>query len=321
MSSCGAASSTAVMLAGMDAARPANVAVPTSTRELRELGARLDEASVGALGGYLRNVDRRALERLRGSAHDVAGFAQALATLCENEATSLVSSAAMIRAGSRPEPDMLGSGLYPAVKAMFFFVRALQDAGCAVLLSTAGQQVGPYTSMNKATARESHPLHALIVAELPGYFDWFTDHRDLRNLFKEGVATWRATWFDENGEAHFAVQLPVVTPATARAGRHITIDDVCTSLRQSIALLQLIERRITALPKATERGALPRAAVRESKPQPGAPRSTEPRRKGRPKSGPPRPRPGVSSAMLVVIIALVAATMGYCAKGYLLVSQ
>jgi len=75
-----------------------------------------------------------------------------------------------------------------AFKATCYFLRALQDALYGVLLETAGGRAGGYSSMADA-AKDSNPVHALLVQALPDYLEWFLDFRNIRNRMKEGVST------------------------------------------------------------------------------------------------------------------------------------
>jgi hypothetical protein len=73
-----------------------------------------------------------------------------------------------------------------AFKSVFFFVRAYQDAVCALLFVLSGKRAGRYTSMAKALEK-GKPVRQLLDDELAGYGDWFYRWRDDRDKIKRGA--------------------------------------------------------------------------------------------------------------------------------------
>jgi hypothetical protein len=74
-------------------------------------------------------------------------------------------------------------------KCMFFFIRALQDNYCRVILEhhpKKGQTLRPIESMEKRLNENNNAVSALIRSQLPDYIPWFYMWRDMRNKVKEG---------------------------------------------------------------------------------------------------------------------------------------
>ena len=73
-------------------------------------------------------------------------------------------------------------------KAMYFFIRAYQDAVYRVLLEANKQQSGPGTSVNPAIGKENGLLATLLGRNYVAYRDWFVRFRDQRNIIKAGTS-------------------------------------------------------------------------------------------------------------------------------------
>jgi len=126
-----------------------------------------------------------------------------------------------------------------AVKAIFYFVRALQDAAYAALLEASGSKAGPYSSMNDCAKKESNPIRPLIDQALPDYFAWFTELRDIRNQMKLGLST----AFGFRGSAgemdvRIILQQPDDKARHVSSGRELTLSDIERCLTMSARLLQ-----------------------------------------------------------------------------------
>jgi hypothetical protein len=134
-----------------------------------------------------------------------------------------------------------------AVKATYYFVRALQDSVYAALLESTGQRAGAYTSMQKCAENPANPIRQLIGQALPGYFDWFSDLRGIRNQMKLGVST--AFGFrGVPGEKQVRVILQDIDDSNRHVsqGREISLVDVETSLVQSARLLRWAAEHISS---------------------------------------------------------------------------
>jgi hypothetical protein len=125
-----------------------------------------------------------------------------------------------------------------ALKAEFYFIRALQDATYAALLEAGGNRPGRYSSMHDCAKNPANPLRPLIDAALPEYFVWFADLRALRNVMKLGAST-SFEFRGATGARSMYVRLQVVddTRRHVSSGRELSIADVENSLSHSAQLL------------------------------------------------------------------------------------
>jgi hypothetical protein len=137
-----------------------------------------------------------------------------------------------------------------ALKAVFYFVRALQDATYAALLEAGGNRPGAYSSMQGCAKNVANPLRPLIDNALPEYFAWFADLRTLRNEMKLGAST----SFEFRGAAgarEMYVVLQVVNDARRHvsSGRKLSLADVEKSLSHSAHLLEWAAACVSQWPK------------------------------------------------------------------------
>jgi hypothetical protein len=126
-----------------------------------------------------------------------------------------------------------------ALKAAFYFVRALQDATYAALLEASGNRPGAYSSMQDCAKNAANPIRPLIEKALPTYFAWFADLRALRNGMKLGAST----AFEFYGaaprrQAHVVLQVVDDARRHVSNGRKLSLVDIDTSLSQSAQLLE-----------------------------------------------------------------------------------
>ena len=126
-----------------------------------------------------------------------------------------------------------------ALKALFYFVRSLQDATYAALLEAGGNHPGAYSSMQDCAKNAANPLRSLIDNALPGYFAWFADLRALRNQMKLGAST-SFEFRGPVGARQMYVALQVVDDSLRHvsSGRKLSISDVEKSLAHSAGLLE-----------------------------------------------------------------------------------
>ncbi len=98
--------------------------------------------------------------RMTSCAQDITGFADLFKMVYINKAKEAKESLALNSKmdihelekwwGENSDNSMkLSAQLAASYKAMFFFIRALQDSCCAVLIELSGNNAGAYTSMNK----------------------------------------------------------------------------------------------------------------------------------------------------------------------------
>lgn len=78
-----------------------------------------------------------------------------------------------------------------SVRALFFFIRAFQDAGYRLILESTGQDVGDGSLISKCLnpKKRDNPVASLIRKKIPDYEAWFWDMRDKRNTIKLGTPT------------------------------------------------------------------------------------------------------------------------------------
>jgi hypothetical protein len=103
------------------------------------------------------------------------------------------------------EHERRESGLDPfnqlavVIKLMFFLLRAYVDAVARALIVANEEQAGRRTSMNTALASERNVVSTLVREQIPGFAEWFTTWRDLRNDEKVGAPLNFAMQGDEVG--------------------------------------------------------------------------------------------------------------------------
>jgi hypothetical protein len=126
-----------------------------------------------------------------------------------------------------------------AVKATYYFVRALQDAVYAALLEASGQRAGAYPSMYNCAKNARNPIHVLIEQAIPDYFTWFADFRAVRNQLKLGAST---AFGYQGGRGAKQVQLILQEIDDSKRhvsqGREISLVDIENCLTQSRRLMK-----------------------------------------------------------------------------------
>lgn len=89
--------------------------------------------------------------------------------------------------GQRTNVGAAASGRLAATyKAIFFFVRAYQDATYRVLLQLLGERSGVGVSMARAADNDRNPVARLLAQETPTYLPWFSSWKSLRDSIKDG---------------------------------------------------------------------------------------------------------------------------------------
>ncbi len=74
-------------------------------------------------------------------------------------------------------------------KALFYFVRSLQDAVYRLLLEANGQQVSDNSRISKILVdkRGDNPMSKMLKQSVPEFLEWFKDFREKRNYIKRGT--------------------------------------------------------------------------------------------------------------------------------------
>jgi hypothetical protein len=173
-------------------------------------------------------------------------------TACVFDALSFMTLLRELEAGevARFEKDAPGATAWEsqlsfqfaaAFKAMYYFVRALQDAAYAALLEASGRRAGAYSSMQDCVKKTANPIRSLIEQALPNYFAWFTAFRDVRNDMKLGAST--AFHFRGGASSkEMRVILQKVDDAKRYVshGRELSLVDMEECLMHSAQLLQFV---------------------------------------------------------------------------------
>ena len=138
-----------------------------------------------------------------------------------------------------------------ALKAMYYFVRSLQDAIYAALLEATGHRAGSYTSMHDCAKKDTNPIRLLVEQALPDYFAWFAGFRDIRNDMKLGAST--SFGFRSDGLRRVRVTLQNIDDAKRYVshGRELSLADVEVCLRHSAQLLQFAADHVAKLKRQT----------------------------------------------------------------------
>lgn len=134
-----------------------------------------------------------------------------------------------------------------AVKAMYYFIRALQDSIYAALLEATGHRAGAYSSMHDCAKNAANPIHALISEALPDYFAWFAELRAVRNKMKIGAST-AFGYRGRRGAKDVRLTLQEVDDAKRHVsqGREVSLVDIERCLTQTETLLRWSAEHITA---------------------------------------------------------------------------
>jgi hypothetical protein len=134
-----------------------------------------------------------------------------------------------------------------AIKAFYFFVRALQDACYCVLIEAHHEKGGPGSTM---TVGMKHNVYGAIVREqLPQYAEWFERLRGIRNLMKNGVTTGGAYETDGRRLARVSIWRMNDNPRQQEQHCQLSLIDVEEAVRNSADLLELAARTVKARPR------------------------------------------------------------------------
>lgn len=132
-----------------------------------------------------------------------------------------------------------------AYKALFFFIRSLQDSSCALLIELEGNKSGRYTSMNQnCYKRPDSSIHKLISKAIPNYFDWFSWQKHTRDKMKEGISQGSSFSEQEGLAINFHVVRENGGEPNVEIEEKVRIRDLTDSIKISNELLQLIETEI-----------------------------------------------------------------------------
>jgi len=177
-----------------------------------------------------------------------------ITVLREMEARELQQSGGLVR-GARWD-SRLSFQFAASLKAMYYFIRALQDAVYAALLEGLGNPAGAHASMQTCLKKPSNPVRILIHEALPSYFDWFADFRSIRNRMKVGLSTAFSVRGDQDQrQARLLLQEIDDAKRHVTTGQELGVLDVDKCLKQSAELLQFASDRMSRMARAPSRAA------------------------------------------------------------------
>jgi hypothetical protein len=124
------------------------------------------------------------------------------------------------------------SRLAAAYKAMFFFVRAYQDASYRVLLQLLGDR-NEGVSMSQAAKNPNNPVAEHLAKELPSYMPWFVAWRKLRDSVKAG-----RTHSLRGPQWNIGVSFEEVPPQDSQQSVYVTVrlNQIVEALDQSVGI-------------------------------------------------------------------------------------
>ena len=73
-------------------------------------------------------------------------------------------------------------------KAIFYFIRAYQDALYGTIRELDGEPAGKYTTIQECLSKKGKQYRDKIDKAIPRYFDWFISWREKRNKIKSGIS-------------------------------------------------------------------------------------------------------------------------------------
>ena len=131
--------------------------------------------------------------------------------------------------------------LHASYRAFFFLTRELQDHAYGVLIATCkGGKVGPEPSM-KAAKNVSNPVRLLLDQHTPGYWDWFSRWRSLRNELKDGRSVLLA-----GPVAHLGITFQVTKQPSHQGKHEVRLADATETIKHSTAVIRLATDRLHA---------------------------------------------------------------------------
>lgn len=191
--------------------------------------------------------------RMTSSAQDIVGFANIFKSAYLNKAKEAKESLELNANmdvhqlekwwKENSENSMaLSAELATCYKAMYFFIRALQDCCCAVLMELSGDKAGSYSSMNKNCLKKiNSQIHKDIKKNIPAYFDWFQKQKETRNRIKEGVS-YGTSFSNKDG---LIINLHKIQfedkPPTLDIEERLRIQEINDSINMSCQLMKFIE--------------------------------------------------------------------------------
>lgn len=145
--------------------------------------------------------------------------------------------------------DESGRSLVVGYKSLLFFFRTFQDAAHAVMLEITGHKSGMNSTMSACVKNPKAPVYK-IIADIPGYIDWFSKMRTQRNEIKGGIglAIVGPQW-------DVGVGFVEITDDNAASLRQdqLHIKDLVQSVEYSHKLLDAMASMLTALPENSGR--------------------------------------------------------------------
>ncbi len=131
--------------------------------------------------------------------------------------------------------------LSSAYKAMYFFIRALQDACCAIYFELTGNQGSTKSGMNRTKLNNGKKVREEITKYVPNYNTWFKSFTDTRNRIKEGVSQGCGYSEKDGLEINLHIIRKNESSATIDIKEKIKIEDITYAIEISSQLFKYLE--------------------------------------------------------------------------------
>jgi hypothetical protein len=142
--------------------------------------------------------------------------------------------------------DLLRSNQFgAALKALFFFVRALQDSCYAAYLLSTGVY-NPRAALHGKNLVPGKPLRDALEAGVSGYVPWFENFRRLRNDMKEGVQVGFGTHSLAPATLQLIVHEARDNPPESNQKEAVTIQDADRAISHSTRFLKFTTMRLVS---------------------------------------------------------------------------
>lgn len=124
-----------------------------------------------------------------------------------------------------------------AYKAIYFFIRALQDAVYSVLLELCGNESKKYLHMSRCLNEKRDSVNQILKKGFPNYFKWFDEFRTKRNKIKNGITYGGGYDSDRNLSINMNIVEEWKTPPEIGIDFVLDIDDIIEAVEISVSLL------------------------------------------------------------------------------------
>lgn len=127
-------------------------------------------------------------------------------------------------------------------KAMYYFIRALQDAVYGVLLELGGKKSKKYLNMSRCSTDKKDSVNQILSKEFPNYFKWFDEFRTQRNKIKEGITYGGGYDSDRRLSLNMHIVREEETPPYIDIDFVLDIDDIIKAVEMSVSLLDFTNK-------------------------------------------------------------------------------